>query len=150
MENYWSENERAILDAILNQLIPANPNRGIKAAGDMGVGNFLASAAENNVDYNAAIKSLLQRAAKSEEITTHVVSQLEQELPDEFRMLLTETYKGYYSRADARAMVGVGAHPVHPLGYEVEPEPAELLDRLTSSVRQRGKCFRDTLGLDDE
>lgn len=150
MENNWTENERAILDAILNRLIPANPQRGIKAAGDLGVANFLAAITEHNTDYSVAFKSLLQQAAAPEEITTHFISKLEQELPIEFQMLLCETYKGYYSRADARKMVGVGSHPVHPLGYEVAPESAELLDSLTAPVRKRGRCYRDTKGIDDE
>ena len=46
-------------------------------------------------------------------VTPDLVRKLEAQSPAAFQMLLTETYKGYYSRPDIRVKFGVGAHPVH-------------------------------------
>ena len=76
-------------------------------------------------------------------VSSNAVGELETEFPAEFLALLSMTYMGYYSRPDIRAVVGVGAHPVHPKGYEVVPETPEFMDELTAPVRARGPCYRD-------
>ena len=75
--------------------------------------------------------------------TMDVLNKLEAQSPAAFQMLLTETYKGYYSRPDIRVKFGVGAHPVHPDGYAVEHETPEFLAELTAPVLARGRIFRD-------
>ncbi len=137
-------NNRTLLDAILNQLIPANPERSIPAAGDFGTGDFIEAQALRDTDLNAALESLLAQAAKlAGGINSQSVRQLENDLPVEFAKLLVVTYMGYYSRPEIRELVGVGAHPVHPAGYQVERETPELMDALTAPVRARGKAYRD-------
>ena len=111
----WSDVETARLDAILDELIPANPQRDIPAAGAAGVAHFLSDKAQADAGFHATVSSLLRLAADmADEVTTDLVRQLEAKAPDDFQMLLTETYKGYYSRPDIRGKFGVGAHPVHP------------------------------------
>ena len=68
---------------------------------------------------------------------------VEAELPEEFSKLLVLTYMAYYSRPEIRALFGVGEHPVHPKGYDVNRETPELMDTLTAPVRARGKVYRD-------
>lgn len=146
----WSDVETARLDAILDELIPANPKRDIPAAGAAGVAHFLSDKAQADAGFHATVSSLLRLAADmadmADKVTTDLVRQLEAQAPDDFQMLLTETYKGYYSRPDMRVKFGVGAHPVHPQGYDVERESAEILAELTAPVVARGPVFRDLPG----
>ncbi|MCY3880475.1 MAG: hypothetical protein OXF74_15035 [Rhodobacteraceae bacterium] len=145
LSGLWTDEERALLDAMLNCLIPANPERRIPAAGDLGVADFLAQRLRREVELGSAIKTLLNGApAHADAMTPQAVTALENEFPAEFRALLSVTYMGYYSRPDIRALVGVGSHPVHPEGYEVESESEALLDGLTAPVRERGRNYRDT------
>ena len=143
----WSDVEAARLDAILDELIPANPQRDIPAAGAAGVAHFLSDKAQADAGFHATVSSLLRLATDmADKVTTDLVRQLEKQAPDDFQMLLTETYKGYYSRPDMRVKFGVGAHPVHPQGYDVERESAEILTELTAPVVARGPVFRDLPG----
>jgi len=146
MKDNWSEADRVVMDSILDQLIPANPDRAIPGAGELGVADYLAQVALDNASLSSALKEILKRMSTlTGNVTTDDVRRLESDCPAEFELLVTETYKGYYSRPDMRAKVGVGAHPVHPNGYAVDPEPAELLRKLTTPVRTRGACYRDSL-----
>lgn len=143
----WTDEETTILNAILDELIPANPALEIPAAGELGVVNFIADVADENTMFKEQITSLLRHAQTlADGVTTDLVRQLEGDQPEAFAALLTETYKGYYSRPDMRAKVGVGAHPVHPLGYDVPRDPPELMNSLTAPVRARGPIFRDPTG----
>ncbi|MEM6889132.1 MAG: hypothetical protein AAF636_13440 [Pseudomonadota bacterium] len=142
-----SEQREIKLDALLDVLIPANPDRGIPAAGELGVAAFVTEAAARSPALNSALVFLLSRAGElAGGITPNTARQLETELPEAFNLLLTETYKGYYSRPDMRAKLGVGSDPVHPAGYEVVRESAALLSELTAPVRARGPVFRDPNG----
>ena len=136
--------ERRLLDSILNQLVPGSRERNIPGAGEIGVADYLASVAARRPEFDAALRRLLSRmSGLAGCIDTGAVRQLERAMPKEFAELLTETYKGYYSRPDMRAKVGVGAHPVHPSGYEVAQESAEFMDSLIEPVRARGPFYRD-------
>ncbi|SLN75541.1 hypothetical protein [Ruegeria meonggei] len=147
MSEHSNIDPQSPLDAILDVLIPANPSRNIPAAGQLGVATFVTEAAAQKNALNTALIALLSRAGElADGITPDTVRQLETELPEAFNLLLVETYKGYYSRPDIRALVGVGAHPVHPAGYEVASESPELLNELTAPVRARGPVFRDPPG----
>ena len=137
--------DRSLLDAILDQLIPANPAKGIPAAGDFGTGDFVDECAQRDDDLGTALATLLNHADKlaAAGVTADVVRQIESECPAEFTKILVATYMGYYSRPEIRSLVGVGLHPVHPDGYRVVAEPPELMEALTAPVRARGKAYRD-------
>ena len=136
--------ERRLLDSILDQLVPGSRERNIPGAGEIGVADHLARVAARRPGFDAALRRMLARPSGSADgIDTDTIRQLERAMPIEFAELLTETYKGYYSRPDMRAKVGVGAHPVHPSGYDVARESAEFLDSLTEPVRARGPFYRD-------
>ncbi len=147
MTNLFSDPERALLDAILAELIPANPDRRIPNASEAETADYLANQALANAGFQEQIRAFLSRAQSlAGEVNTDFVRQLETELPEEFSAVLTETYKGYYSRPDIRAKVGVGAHPIHPDGYPVARETPEFMDQLTAPVRARGPIYRDPTG----
>ena len=44
----WSENEKNILNIILDQLIPKNSKRNIPSAGELGIASFIFDAANKN------------------------------------------------------------------------------------------------------
>ncbi len=143
-DNSLLRKERLLLASILDQLVPGNRERDIPGAGEIGVADYLTDVAVRRPDFEASLRRLLDRAAGlAEGIDPGSVRLLEQAIPNEFREVLTETYKGYYSRPEMRAKVGVGAHPVHPSGYAVARESAEFMDSLTEPVRARGAYYRD-------
>ena len=83
---------------------------------------------------------------KSDKISPCLVRKLEKENPNAFVSLLTETYKGYYSRPDIRQKFGLSKKPVHPSGYLVVSESNDYLAQITDTVRARGPIYRDPTG----
>lgn len=138
-----AKSDMDLLVAILDQLIPPNTDRGIPGAGELGLAEVLSSPT-GSPELKRAIKAIMTAAAnKGGEVTTETVRELEFGDPEAFGLLLSETYKAYYSRSDMREKVGVGAHPVHPDGYEVAPEDPALIGSLVAPVRERGPVYRD-------
>ncbi len=150
IENPVSQRERLLLAEIVNHLIPGNHERNVPGAGEVGVADYLVRVSTGRSEFDIALRRLLARAKGLDGgINPANIRRLEREMPKEFTEVLTETYKGYYSLPDMRIKVGVGAHPVHPKGYEVAPESAELLDSLTEPVRARGPIYRDSGAVGD-
>lgn len=146
-----SADDETHLAAILDQLIPPNPDRNVPGAGELGVAADLAEVARLNVEFEAVLVTLLALSRSIEgDVSADHVRQLEDGLPVAFRELLTETYKRYYCRPDMRAAVGVGRHPVHPGGYAVRREPADLMASLVAPVRARGPVYRDPTRREDD
>ena len=105
----WSADERNLLTAILDVLIPPNAARAIPGGGALGVADFLGAVASQDAQFRTQITALLNMAQTATAgVSAELVRQLEAEHPDAFTALLTETYKGYYSRPDMRAKFGVG------------------------------------------
>ncbi len=134
----------ALLDAILDIMIPANEAKNIPAAGCSGVADFIAKQASANAAVSDAIADLINRAGLHKgDVTEAVVRQLEADTPDSFALLLRLTYMGYYSRPDIRGVIGLAEWPVHPKGYEVPPESTDFINDLTAPVRARGAIYRE-------
>lgn len=146
--------DKALVDGILDEIIPAGTINNIPSAGSLQVYEFLLQ----QCDADTGTASLYQRGfARAEELTdalgssfssldhsnrVAIVKRLEREEPEFFSALLRHTYMGYYSRGDVRAALGLSPAPVHPHGYDVAEESADLLENLTATVRERGNCFR--------
>jgi hypothetical protein len=147
-----TQTEMAILNNILDQLIPANKKRELPSAGKLEVAAFIVQRAIKNPALKKDIASIVRYAqSKADKVSPSFVRQLQENKPSEFESLLTETYKGYYSRPDIREKLGLSAHAVHPQGYDVRKESEEFLDALTEPVRRRGPIFLDpTKGRKDE
>jgi len=140
----WTQQNRALLDDILDLLIPANPAKGIPSAGDFGVGDFIATRAVEDDSVSAAVKELLATASSIDgNVSVEMVRQLEANCSRSFSDLLRLTYMGYYSRPEIRSLVGLGNWPVHPKGYDVPVEPADMLEKLTAPVKERGQAYRE-------
>lgn len=137
------QQHRILLDQILDQLIPANIEKNIPAAGSFGVGDFIAARAEEDKTVSDALERFLSSAANiSKDVNPEIVKALEASDSENFALLLRLTYMGYYSRPEIRSLVGVGSWPVHPKGYEVPLEPADMIEKLTEPVRDRGAIYR--------
>lgn len=147
----WTCKQNLNLILILDELIPANEKAGVPAAGRLGVAGFLAAATSYAPDpvgsVTVVLKAVDERASdffglpRAEKIA--VLKDVEAEHMADFATLVQLTYMGYYSRSDVRPMFGVGAHPVHPKGYDVARESDDLMDSLTAPVRARGQFFRN-------
>jgi len=144
VSDQWAEPNRQLLDGILDQLIPANPEKGIPSAGACGVGDFIALRAAEDDAISTALNELLSSAAPIDgKVSVEMVRQLEANNAMSFSLLVRLTYMGYYSRGEIRSLVGLGSWPVHPTGYEVPIEPANMLEKLTASVIKRGQAYRE-------
>lgn len=144
MSIQWTQQNRALLDDILDQLIPANPAKGIPSAGVFGVGDFIVARAVEDDSVSAALKELLASASSIDgKVSVETVRQLEANCAGPFSDLVRLTYMGYYSRPEIRSVVGLGSWPVHPNGYDVPVEPADLLEKLIAPVKERGQAYRE-------
>jgi len=142
--NSQLQEHRGLLIEILDQLIPANPKKRIPAAGSFGVVDFIEARATDDEFITNALNQLLSKAAEMDAtVNADMVAKLESTDAENFRVLLNLTYMGYYSRPEIRSLVGVASWPVHPKGYEVPLEPADMIEELTAPVRSRGPMYRD-------
>lgn len=134
---------RELLNAILDQLIPANPEKRIPAAGEFGVGKFIQAQAAADESVSTALNQLLENAAKlNGSVDAELVAKIESDDTANFNVLLSLTYKGYYSQPEIRSLVGLESWPVHPKGYEVPFESSDLIGKLTAPVIERGPMYR--------
>ena len=143
-----NETNRAVLDAILDELIPPSEDGKIPGAGALGVADFLPTAQAYAPDPAGSVQTILDAVAddfvaltRDEKVAT--LKRVEAAQGQDFETLVRLTYMGYYSRSDTRPYVGVGAHPIHPHGYPVDRESDAMMDELTAPVRARGKAYRD-------
>jgi len=141
------DTDRTLLDAVLECLIPPDPDRGIPSAAAFGVAALIDSARAEDPTLDRSVDRLLERIGRRAEAPTEeLLRQVEHELPADFETLLRLTYVGYYGQARARPLFGLSERPVHPHGYAVEAESAALLEELTAPVRARGPVYRDPDG----
>ncbi len=143
----WNDSERSLLEALLDQIIPANPERNIPAAGALGVADFISGRITDDPELGCLFADGLARMAALVDddgihLDADVVKQLEQDTPDFFAALIRQTYMGYYSRGDIRGLLGLSPKPVHPDGYDVPEQDLDEIRALTTPVSQRGPCYR--------
>ena len=143
-----NETNRAVLDAILDELIPPSEDGKIPGAGALGVADFLPTAQAYAPDPAGSVQTILDAVSddfvalpRDEKVAT--LKRVEAAQGQDFETLVRLTYMGYYSRPDTRPYVGVGAHPIHPHGYPVVRESDAMMDELSAPVRARGKAYRD-------
>ncbi len=145
----FSADQRALLTAMLNRLIPAEPP--FAGAGDAGVVDHLEALAERSpalrrlflegidaVDLAAwqqTDRSFLDLADDQKDA---VLATIEQTSPTFFEHLIVHTYRGYYVKSEVIALLGLAPRPPQPLGHVLPPFDPSLLDR----VRARGAVYR--------
>jgi len=139
--------QRELLDAILDQIIPASADGRMPAAGTLGVAEFIEKKLIEDNELGDLIREGLAKVVELVDdhgghVDANLVNQLEKEEPAFFEALLRQAYMGYYSRGDIRALLGLSPKPVHPDGYEVPEQDLNEIAALTAPVRQRGRCYR--------
>lgn len=147
----WTDEQNTVLVAILDELIPGDDAAEIPGAGALGVADFLPTATSYAHDPTGAVMTVLKQIAGGaasfvdlpREAKITALKEAEAACPKAFATLIRLTYMGYYSRPDTRPIFGVGAHPIHPKGYDVPRESSALIDELTAPVRARGPMYRN-------
>ena len=150
----WTSKDRTLLDAVLDQMIPASADGRVPAAGRLGTGEFILRIAASEPTTSVLIRQGLDHLAKLTEASgldftvldaasrRDLLLKLEVEKAEAFQAILRHAYMGYYSRPDIRLLFGLSAQPTQPFGYEVPLESPELLAGLTADVVARGQCYR--------
>ncbi|MCR9137507.1 MAG: gluconate 2-dehydrogenase subunit 3 family protein [Alphaproteobacteria bacterium] len=150
----WNGAELKVLTSLLEQIIPANPDRNIPSAGTAETLSYLSDIAATDGSFQQAARRGLARAADlaanaggeldqlDADQRVALVRQLETIEPAFFETLLRHTYMGYYSRPEIRALFGLSAKPTQPEGYSVAAESIEFMSEMTEPVVRRGRIFR--------
>jgi hypothetical protein len=149
----WTEDERALLDALLDTVIPAGA--GLPGAGALGIADFLAEQVADAPEWGEGFVEGLGRAAafmRSRGIENlqaleaqdreAVARELEASEPNFFSTLVRYTYVGYYTHPTIPPHFGLPDHPPQPEGNDLPPDDPALLDEMLQDVRSRGKIYR--------
>ena len=142
--------QRDLLTQVLDRIVPAGG--GLPGAGELGIGEFVESAAVSSAAQTRLLVDGLNRigiAGEShgsgafgelnDEARDEVLRAVESDAPEFLDELVRVTYVGYYSKPRIAAALGLEARPPQPLGFELEQADLSPLD----NVRKRGPVYRD-------
>ncbi len=141
--------QRAILDEVLNLIVPPSANGRMPGAAEVGVPDYLYAEAADALPGLRVELDELERLARAR--FTRGFAELQhaeqRSLVDEQRKreplfmqrLAMETLASYYQHDRVLAGLGLEARPPYPKGHEVPQGDLSLLD----PVRARGKIYRD-------
>jgi len=151
----WSESRKALLNRILDEIIPASDNGRIPSGGSLRVAKHLEALAKDTPGLEEQFSRGLDRAATlaerrggvfkdlSSDDRRQLVADLEALEPDFFSALLRHTYMGYYTEPSVPPLIGLTDKAPQPDGYDVPDEDVEKLEGLVEPVKARGRCYRD-------
>lgn len=149
-DNLLTAVQRAILDVVLDQMIPEDPTREKPSAVDVGVFEYIAE--RNPESFLEIGRQLDELDALSVSTYTKPYTELTRESHDEIlnrlraqdaRFLLSlavQTVECYYLDARVMTAIGLPTRPPYPDGYVVPRGDLTLLD----PVRERGAIWRRT------
>jgi hypothetical protein len=131
-----------LIKAILDTLIPADPETGMPGAGSLGLEDEVlgeASAVHALLDagLEAAANADFVAGTSAERIAR--LQEVEAIHPGFIGLLFVPTCGAYYRHPEALVGLGLEPRPPHPIGYQLEPGDLSTLER----VRQRGKIYRE-------
>ena len=142
--------QRELLSRVLDRIVPAGD--GMPGAGELGVGEFVESAAGSSAGQTRLLVDVLTRIGIAGEshgsgafgelddaARDEVLRAVESDAPEFFDELVRLTYVGYYSQPRIAAGLGLEARPPQPLGFELEQADLSPLD----NVRERGPVYRE-------
>jgi hypothetical protein len=152
--NVLSDNERQLLAAVLDTIIPAGD--GAPGAGEIGVAatierTLAASARLRRLFVDGLIAIDVEAArhpegssrgflALNHDARTTILRGVEERLPAFFAALVDHTYRGYYTDARVYAAIGYDHRPPQPLGHALPPFDPAILEKQ----RQRAPFWRQT------
>lgn len=148
----FSPDEARALAAVLDEIVPPAPARGLPGAGELGLVAHLERMLARMPDLRPAIGDALARldaearaqggadfAALPRPARRALLDALRERAPFVLSALVFQTYAGYYQQPRVLEALGVPARPPFPQGYELPPlDPARL-----DAVRARGRIWRD-------
>ena len=154
--------QRELLSRVLDRIVPAGD--GMPGAGELGVGEFVESAAGSKQGHdrhsrgggNPSATRLLVDGLKHIEVAAgqrgsgvfaqldgdardEVLRAVESDSPEFFDELVRLTYVGYYSQPRIAAGLGLEARPPQPLGFDMQQADLSLVE----NVRKRGPVYRE-------
>ena len=151
----WSESHKALLNRILNEIIPASGDSRIPSGGSLKVAEYLDDRFKDTPGLEEQFNRGLDRATilvqrkglvldqLSSDDCRQVVADLEELEPDFFYALLQHVYMGYYTDPSVPPLFGLTDKAPHPDGYDVPDEDLEKLESLVEPVKARGQCYRE-------
>ncbi len=144
-QSILSEDQRAMLAAVLNRLVPAAGD--MPAAGDLEIAGFVESVAAGSTGKRRTLMDGLVQvelaaserggsfAALSEAAQVDALRSVEASNPEFFQELVTQTYRGYYTNETVCGALGY--RPPNREDYDPLPFDESLLE----PVRQRGQVW---------
>ena len=150
----WKENQRALLNGLLDEIIPASDDGRIPSAGSHHVIDFIAEKAREVIGLGELLVQGLQTMQNQVETLSSsfdelpckariaLIQELERQEPEFFAALLRLTYMGYYTEPRIPPLFGLSEKPPHPYGYYVPDETPAELAALVEPVIKRGTCYR--------
>jgi hypothetical protein len=139
-----SDDDRATLAAVLDELLPASDDGRMPGAGALGLAGWVEQSARDRSELEGflaptlAALAALGFAALERGARLALLKELEQASPGPFRALLVVTYGGYYQHPRVVEALGLEPRPPFPRGYAVPPSDPELLE----AVRKRSPFYR--------
>ncbi|MCX7141222.1 MAG: gluconate 2-dehydrogenase subunit 3 family protein [Proteobacteria bacterium] len=140
---------RAMLDIVLNMIVPPSADARMPGAAEVGVPAYLAAEAPDALPVlRQELDELDRRSherwargfAELEEVERKtLVGEIRAQAPSFMNRLAMETMACYYQHDRVLAGLGREARPPYPKGYQVASGDLSLLD----PVRARGKIYRD-------
>ena len=136
-----SDQQTRTLVNVLDTLIPASPQRGMPAAGQVGVADHVQQAEDFLPIVAAGLDALIDAGfdALQPAQRADALNELEASQPGFVPLLVFQAYQGYYQNLATLEALGLPPRPPHPLGYEVEDNDLGLLE----PVRARDKLYRE-------
>lgn len=153
MSGLFTDEQRAALGAVLDEIIPPSADGKLPGAGQIG----LVVHVERGLAQMAALVPMVQHAlAQLDEIARRsgaasfagvargergaMLAELVAAQPGFLGPIVFHTYVNYYQQPPVLTAIGLEARPPHPRGHELEPGDFGPLD----AVRRRGPIWRPT------
>lgn len=146
--NILSEEQRSLLAAVLNRIVPAQNE--MPAAGDIGIGEFVESVAAGSAATRRRLLGGLVQielaatarggdfAGLSADAQTDALRAVEETSADFFQYLVTQTYRGYYTHETVTDRLSYRA----PNREDYDPLPFD--ESLLEPVKERGQIWTPT------
>ena len=149
-DNPLTSEEQEVLHLVLDQIIPADPERNKPSAADVEILHYIR---DEHAAYLPTLKGELETLAttalqlKARSFTSltrdeqvEIVNSVRDDNPSFMSRLAICTAERYYQDDRVLNAIGMEARPPFPKGYEVERGDLTLLD----PVRDRGSIYRKT------
>ena len=156
MTTLWTEQERALIDDLLDVLLPATADGKLPAGSAVPIVAFFLARLADLPEFGPALSTVLtalqdvlrgRGVAALRDVALDeraaVVTQVEQSHPAEFRLVAQNAHLGYYTEPSIPIRFGLPGRPPQPLGHEVPRDSMEALMELLAPVIARGPIFRD-------